>query len=193
LKKGLSIWSEILELPDIDPKIVEQILFKIQVELPKIDKKVTLQDVGFGISQILPVYVESLRMKKGHTLILEQPEIHLHPSMQSKLADFLLSMVVSGKNFIIETHSEYILNRLSLRIAQDQTDKLKDLISIVFIEPPRDDENLGFLGAKINDLELNRYGEIINWPVGFFDQHDYDKMLKAAIEKRKNDTFEGKK
>jgi predicted ATPase len=190
LEDGLTIWSKTLNLPDIDPYIVENILFKIRVKLPGTDKFVTLQDVGFGISQILPVYLESLRMKTGHTLILEQPEIHLHPSMQSKLADFLLSMTNSGKNFIVETHSEYLINRLCLRIAQDNTNKLKDLINIVFVEPPSIDEKTGFSGSKINDLEINKYGEIINWPIGFFDEHDYNKLLKAAIEKRKREVHE---
>lgn len=190
LKEGLLKWAQYLDLPDIDPKRVEQILVKIMVNLPKIDKPVTLQDVGFGISQILPVYIESLRMEKDHTLILEQPEIHLHPNMQSKLADFLLSMTVSGKRFIIETHSEHLINRLCLRIAQDQTNKLKDLITFVFIEPPKEDKEKGFHGSLIKDINLNKYGEIENWPIGFFDETDHPHILMAGIDKKKMEKAE---
>ncbi len=187
LQKGLSKWFEILGLPDINPKLVEKILFQIMVKLLKKDFNVSLQDVGFGISQILPVYIESLRMNKGHTLILEQPEIHLHPKMQSNLADFLLCMMLSGKNFIVETHSEYLINRICLRIAQDQKNILRDMISIVFIDPPKFHEEKGFEGSKIKKISLNKYGEIENWPIGFFDEMDYTKLLKAAIDKRKNE------
>ncbi len=187
LQKGLSKWFEILGLPDINPELVEKILFQIMVNLLKKDSNVSLQDVGFGISQILPVYIESLRMKKGNTLILEQPEIHLHPKMQSNLADFLLCMMLSGKRFIVETHSEYLINRICLRIAQDQKNILKDMISIVFVDPPKYHKKKGFEGSKIKKISLNKYGEIENWPIGFFDDTDYTKMLKAAIDKRRNE------
>ena len=189
LKDGLELWSKKLDLPSIDPKKVEQTLFKIMVKLPVGDAAVTLQDVGFGISQILPVYVESLRMEEGNTLILEQPEIHLHPSMQSKLADFLLSMAYSGKRFIIETHSEHIINRLCLRIAQDPKNKIKDLISMVFLEPPKIKKEK-YEGTLIKELEINKYGEVENWPVGFFDESDFEKILAAAIDKRKRESEE---
>ncbi len=190
LKKGLSIWSDILDLPEINPQKVEGILYKILVSLQKKDAQVTLRDVGFGISQILPVYIESLRRNKNETLILEQPEIHLHPNMQSKLADFLLSMTVSGKKFIVETHSEYLINRICLRIAQDPTNELKDLISILFVEQPIWNKDNGYRGSIIKPVEVNKFGEIVNWPIGFFDTNDYKKILKAGIFKKNND--EGK-
>ncbi|GAH93915.1 unnamed protein product, partial [marine sediment metagenome] len=138
LEEGLEKWFLKLNLPRIKSQRVkeEEILIKVMVDLLDKNENVSIQDVGFGISQILPVFIESLRMKQDHTLILEQPEIHLHPNMQSKLADFLLSMAMSKKQFIIETHSEHLINRLCLRIAQDATNKLKDKISIVFVKPP---------------------------------------------------------
>ena len=76
-----------------------------QVQLNSSGVEVSLPDVGFGVSQILPILVECLRVKEGETIILEQPEIHLHPSLQSKLADFFICMAKSGKNLVIETHS----------------------------------------------------------------------------------------
>ena len=187
LEEALLIWLNLLKLPEINPLALEDTLFKILISLPKENYKVTIQDVGFGISQILPVFVESLRMNPGHTLILEQPEIHLHPNMQSNLADFLLCMALSGKNYIIETHSEHLILRFCLRIAQDLTNELKDLINIVFIEPPRVDKKGIYIGSKINELILNIYGEIENWPIGFFDETDHNTILKAGLEKRMKD------
>ena len=181
----MSKWAELLEFPKIGTERVEEILTKVLVQLGHNDKFITLQDVGFGISQVFPVYLESLRMELGETLILEQPEIHLHPSMQSKLADFLLCMAVSGKNFIIETHSEHLVDRLCLRIAQDPDDKIKDLVSMVFIENTPAFPNDTFRGSLITKLKIDEYGDIENWPVGFFDKTDHRKILKAGIEKRK--------
>ena len=184
LEEALLYWSNLLKIPEINCFALEDTLFKMLISLPKGTHKVTIQDVGFGISQILPIFVESLRMNPGHTLILEQPEIHLHPSMQLNLADFLLCMALSGKNYIIETHSEHLILRFCLRIAQDLTDTFKNLINIVFIEPPRVDKKGNYIGSKINELILNKYGEIENWPIGFFDDTDHSKILKAGIEKR---------
>ena len=113
--------------------------------------------------------------------------------MQSKLADFLLSMAISEKKFIIETHSEYLINRICLRIAQDPSNKLKDLISIVFIEPPTIDTNDDYKGSVVKKVKLNKYGEIDKWPVGFFDKNDYHKILKAGIIKRENESQSVKK
>ena len=190
LEEALLFWLNLFKLPKINPLALEDTLFKILISLPKGNHKVTIQDVGFGISQILPIFVDSLRMNPGHTLILEQPEIHLHPSMQSNMADFLLCMALSGKNYIIETHSEHLILRFCLRIAQDLTNTIKDLINIVFIEPPRVDKKGNYIGSKINELILNKYGEIENWPIGFFDETDHNIILKAGLEKRIKDQRE---
>ena len=95
--------------------------------------RVNLADVGFGVSQVVPIVIASL-LDHSETLILEQPEIHLHPKMQMKLADFILSMAISGKTFIIETHSEHIINRFVRRIVEDENGILNSLIGINFIK-----------------------------------------------------------
>ena len=180
-----------MDLPEISTERVEQTLTKVLVKLPEKDDYVSLQDVGFGISQILPVYIESLRLIPGEEiLILEQPEIHLHPSMQSKLADFLLSMALSGKRFIIESHSEHLINRICLRIAQDQTNELNDYISMVFIEPIPKISMEEDPRSRITKIKLNNYGGVENWPVGFFDTSDHRKILQAGIIKRKRERKE---
>ena len=73
-------------------------------------------DVGFGVSQILPILTTGLLMKQNESLILQQPEIHLHPKMQMNFADFILGLAYTQKNIIIETHSDHIINRLLRRL-----------------------------------------------------------------------------
>ena len=91
-------------------------------------------DVGFGISQGLPVIVSGLLLNKYETLLLEQPEIHLHPNMQMKMADFLLTQAYSDKNIIVETHSDHIINRITRRVMEDKTGTLQKIIKIYFVQ-----------------------------------------------------------
>jgi predicted ATPase len=150
-----------------------------QVKVNSLGIKLDLTDVGFGVSQILPIIVECLRMAEGETIILEQPEIHLHPSLQSKLADFFICMAKSGKNLVVETHSEHFINRLCLRIAQEESNDTRNLINILFVSC--DEENKSSIAKPI---EINKYGEIENWPVGFFDENDSRDLISATLKKR---------
>jgi predicted ATPase len=150
-----------------------------QVKVDSLGIELDLTDVGFGVSQILPIIVECLRMAEGETIILEQPEIHLHPSLQSKLADFFICMAKSGKNLVVETHSEHFINRLCLRIAQEESNDTRNLINILFVS--YDEENKSSIAKPI---EINKYGEIENWPVGFFDENDSRDLISATLKKR---------
>ncbi|MCE2695906.1 MAG: DUF3696 domain-containing protein [Nostocales cyanobacterium LE14-WE4] len=150
-----------------------------QVKVNSLGIKLDLTDVGFGVSQILPIIVECLRMPEGETIILEQPEIHLHPSLQSKLADFFVCMAKSGKNLVVETHSEHFIYRLCLRIAQEESNDTRNLINILFVSC--DEENKSSIAKPI---EVNKYGEIENWPVGFFDENDSRDLISATLKKR---------
>jgi predicted ATPase len=150
-----------------------------QVKVNSLGIKLDLTDVGFGVSQILPIIVECLRMAEGETIILEQPEIHLHPSLQSKLADFFVCMAKSGKNLVVETHSEHFIYRLCLRIAQEESNDTRNLINILFVSC--DEENKSSIAKPI---EVNKYGEIENWPVGFFDENDSRDLISATLKKR---------
>lgn len=154
-----------------------------QVRLNSLGVEVDLPDLGFGVSQILPILVECLRTAERETIILEQPEIHLHPSLQSKLADFFICMAKSGKNLVIETHSEHLINRLCLRIAQEESNDTRNLINILFIS--FDEQNKTSISRLV---EINKYGEIENWPVGFFDDNDSRDLLAATLKKRMSNT-----
>ena len=90
-----------------EKSIVYQILFRLRGNDSK--KAVTIADVGFGVSQLLPILVLGLRSDESAILMLEQPEIHLHPKSQANLADFLLTLIEQGKRVIVETHSDHFM------------------------------------------------------------------------------------
>jgi predicted ATPase len=141
--------------------------------------KVTLADVGFGVSQILPILVEGLRIKPNQTLILEQPEIHLHPKLQMRLADFFISMILSGRRILLETHSDHIINRIVRRIIENEENEIVSKTNILFFE-------LVDKGSKIRQVKIDGNCGIVNWPKGFFDQSAEEKkaIILKGIERR---------
>lgn len=142
---------------------------------------VPITNVGFGVSQIFPVIVEGLRSKSGTLIILEQPEIHLHPKVQSLLLDFVVATAKKrGLKFLIETHSDHLINRLRRRIAEDKTSKLVNDISLSFTFDDGD-------CSKTEKLDLSDLGMLNHWPKGFFDQYDDDTraIVRAQAQKRK--------
>ncbi len=140
-----------------------------------------LVHVGVGVSQVLPILVMSLLAPTGSTLVFEQPELHLHPKVQTLLGDFLLSMSLGGRQCIVETHSEYLINRLRYRAAVSSDAQISDMFNLYFVE--RRDEKSAY-----RKVEVNEYGAIEDWPEGFFDQspRESEKILRAALLKRKS-------
>lgn len=139
-----------------------------------------LTHVGVGVSQVLPILVSSLLADTDTTLIFEQPEIHLHPKVQTLLADFFLSMTQLGKQCVIETHSEYLVNRMRFRTAAAvTTNPWLEAVRLYFVE--RGDD-----GSVFRKIDVNEFGAIIDWPDGFFDQNqrEAEAILKAAMKKK---------
>jgi predicted ATPase len=118
----------------------------------------------------------------GTTLILEQPELHLNPKVQTRLADFFLSMSLLGKQCLLETHSEYLINRLRFRAASASEKSLSSLMKLYFVEKQHED-------TVYRDVVINEYGTIVNWPEGFFDQsqREIEDILLAATKKAKTE------
>lgn len=173
LKDLVEQWLEYLNIPSYTlTSVMEMIKLNIG--------NFNILDVGFGISQILPIVVSSLLMNSYQTLILEQPEIHLHPSMQMNMADFLLEVSLSNRNIIVETHSEHIINRLIRRVIEDDTRTLQNKIAIYFIE-----QNSNKM-SQIRKVIINDEIGIQSWPDGFFDQsaNEQLKIMQAGIIKR---------
>lgn len=128
----------------------------------------SLYDVGFGISQFLPIVVADLQLPKLSSLFVAQPEIHLHPKVQSLFGDYLVKQITkNNKRYIIETHSEYLLNKIRLSIVKGEI-KEKD-ISVIFLDNQTDE-------SKIYKIEFTKKGQIINAPGNFFDTYMIDVM-----------------
>ena len=139
-----------------------------------------LTQVGVGVSQVLPILVLALIAEPGSTLIFEQPELHLHPRVQTRLADFFVSMTRIGKQCIVETHSEYLINRLRYRSASDKGSDVSESVVIYFVE--KEGVRSVYRLVKIDDL-----GNLDNWPEGFFDESERSTtaLLKKSLEKRR--------
>lgn len=146
--------------------------------------KVALPDVGFGVSQVLPALVQAFYCPEGSTVWMEQPEIHLHPQVQAELADVFISAIRAYEHgrprnvqLIIETHSEHLLNRLQRRIAEGSL--APEEVAIYFA---RTSSN----GAEIEELTVNEYGDITNWPENFFGDEMGDIVARttAAAQRR---------
>ena len=153
----------------------------IRVQHPVTREHQNFADIGFGHSQVLPVLVGGYRQEAGSTLMIEQPEIHLHPRLQAHLADFLISTTrlpdersagrqrYLGNQWIVETHSEALILRLQRRIREGKLDP--NAVSVLYVQPA------GRNGAEILRLRLDPSGEFIDeWPDGFFEE-SYREMF----------------
>ena len=145
------------------------------------DSESALVDVGFGVSQVLPVIAMLLSAPLGSIVLLEQPELHLHPNAQSALADLMLHAAEKrGLQLIVESHSEHLLRRLQRRIAEaEQTFARPENIKMYFCAPSE-------RGSTICQVEVDKYGQIANWPPNFMGDisGDIHEMSRAAFERR---------
>lgn len=158
--------------------------YEVKVQTKGSADWVDLPDVGFGISQVLPVLVQCFYAPAGSIIIMEQPEIHLHPHAQSALADVMIDVINSRENgedrniqLVIETHSEHFLRRLQRRIAESAVPP--DKVSAYFA-------NISQTPATLEPLQIDIYGNILNWPQNFFGDEigDITEQAKAAIKRR---------
>ncbi len=137
-----------------------------------------LTDVGFGVSQVLPVLVLLYYVPEGSTVLMEQPEIHLHPAVQSGLADVMLNVAaVRNVQVVVESHSEYLLRRLQRRVAEERASA--EDVKLYFVSAKRGE-------AQLSDLLLNEWGEIENWPDKFFgdEMGEIAAISKASLKRR---------
>ena len=119
-----------------------------------------LRDVGIGISQVLPVLTVAHFAPAGSTIILEEPEIHLHPLAQSVLAELFVELSRERQvQFIVETHSEHLFRRMQTLIAQSKTKP--EQCAMFFVERSKAD-------AVLRPLEVDEFGTVKNWPPNFF-------------------------
>ncbi len=123
---------------------------------------VSIADVGFGVSQVLPVLVSLLVAEPGHLVYLEQPELHLHPRAQYALAKILAETAKRGVKLVVETHSALLLLNVQTLVAQRDLDP--DLVKLYWFS--RSDED-GTTSIQSADLDEN--GAFGDWPEDFGD------------------------
>ncbi len=135
-------------------------LYEVRVRRFPTSPEALITDIGFGVSQILPVLVLCFYAPEGSTIILEQPEIHLHPAVQSGLADVLIDAHKKrGVQILLESHSEHLLYRLQRRVAEEKiTDRE---LGLYFCKAYGGHSNL-------TPLNIDPFGVIHNWPEDFF-------------------------
>jgi len=141
--------------------------------------RVSHRDIGVGISQVLPVLAYAQAFER-QTLLMEQPELHLHPRLQTRLGDILIDSVFRRENqFIIETHSEHLILRLMRRIRETNEGRLPegktplsaDELAVVFVDSHEE------LASIIRVLDVDEDGELIGgWPGTFFDE-DFEEQF----------------
>jgi len=167
-KKLISILNDLELIDSLKTQQLKGGRFEVNVKTKSKGVWASLADVGFGISQFLPVIVADLQLPNNSTLLVAQPEIHLHPSIQASLADYFVNQIIeTGNQYIIETHSEYLLNRFRLDIVKGKLDPAD--ISVYYFEPsPK--------GSITYRIEFTKDGQIKNAPKGFFDTYMIDTM-----------------
>ena len=178
--KDLGVIHSFIVKPVAEGRKEYEVLVKTHAEAPEV--KIT--DVGFGVSQVLPVLVQAFYCPPNSTIWMEQPEIHLHPQVQAELADVFISATHSSENgkarnvqLIVESHSEHFLNRLQRRIAEGGI--TPDDVAIYFCK------RVGS-ATELEPLEVNLYGDIENWPENFFgdEMADLTARTVAAMDRQ---------
>ncbi|MBI4825396.1 MAG: DUF3696 domain-containing protein [Nitrospirae bacterium] len=162
----------------VEPITPESNLYRVKVKRTSDSAEVLITDVGFGVSQILPVLTICYYVPEGSIILLEQPEIHLHPAVQAGLADVFIDAIKNRKvQIILESHSEHLLRRLQRRIAEQQ---ISNEDSALYFCEMRNGK------SKLTHLPLDLFGHMENWPEGFFgDEFGEIAAMQKAIMERK--------
>jgi predicted ATPase len=176
----------LIEEFEVNPIAKQRQEYEVKVHTKGSNDWVDLPEVGFGISPVLPVLVPWYFAPQNSIILMEQPEINLHPLAQSAMADVMIDVINSKENrehrniqLIIETHSEHFLRRLQLRIAQ-QPGAMKGKVAAYFA-------NVSKTPATLDPLQIDPFGNITNWPENFFgdEMTDIIEQSRAALKAQK--------
>lgn len=187
LRDALDCWSQYLGVAQqikIEIAGISGVTWKV---IPKTGMKPrSLPEVGVGISQILPILVMGLLAPANSLLIIEQPELHLHPRVQARLGDFFMGLAKCKKQCLIETHSENLVSQLRLHIVEAGGLEKSDCM-VYFV----DQDEKG--AAQFKKIEISPNGNILNWPDGFFDETmlQEDRITAASLRKRAQEAKHG--
>lgn len=131
---------------------------------------------GFGLTQVLPIVIAILSARKDDLLLIENPEVHLHPAGQAAIGRFLAEAAAAGVQVIIETHSDHVLN--GIRRAVKRGVLPGEDVALHFFRPRRGDQKES--KSQVQSPNLDNNGNIDDWPDGFFDQFDKDMNYFAG-------------
>jgi predicted ATPase len=133
---------------------------------------VNMADVGFGVSQVLPVILEFLITPTNSTIMVEQTEIHLHPKAQALIGELLVDILKRRRDmkFIIETHSDLLLSRICTLIAEGKYKK--ENVIIYYFDPTKN-------GTKIKEITISEDGQYEKFPKGFFAEKYEEAWRKS--------------
>jgi predicted ATPase len=165
IKEKIDFWLKSFDLGEsMDIQKLDQDNYSLKIKNKYTGIYNNILDMGVGTSQLLPIIIESVNSEDGSTLIIEEPETHIHPNAQSKLADlFVDSAIGQNKKFIIETHSIFLITQLQILVAKGKID-YEDIRIYYFKQ--------GEEGSKIINMKLTEKGQFQEeWPSGFFDIH----------------------
>ena len=156
--------------------------YEVRVKKTDHSPEVLITDVGFGVSQVLPVLVMCYYVPEGSILLFEQPELHLHPSAQCWLADVFIDAIKNRKvQIIVESHSEHFVRRLQRRIAEKAIGADQTALYFCKMENSR---------SVVEKLDVDMFGDIKNWPADFFgdEMGELTAKTEAAMRRQiKND------
>lgn len=132
-------------------------------------------NVGSGISYLISIIVMCLLSNQSDALIIENPEVHLHPKAQSRICDFLYYIASTGRQLFVETHSDHIFNGIRAGIATGTMEKENIIINFFHLD--------NRLCTQNNQINIGKNGRILNYIDGLFDQFDLDldRMLKIKL------------
>ena len=151
---------------------------RIRLDGSQRDRDIT--EVGFGVSQVLPVLVGGLLQSQDGLYVVDLPESHLHPQPQARVADFFCSMAMAGKTCLVETHSEMFFHRLRLRCAMSR--ELMERVAVYFIDQPAPDGTCSpprLIGLDFQDEPT--------WPSGFLEEAwDTEGQIMAIRKARRS-------
>ena len=117
-------------------------------------------DVGFGVSQVLPVLIEVFQARAPQLFLFQQPEVHLHPSAQAALGTLFCEVAAGGKQILVETHSDYLLNRVRMEVRDGGSGLTPADVSILFFQRQG-------MGVRIHSLRFDENGNVLNAPIGY--------------------------
>ncbi|MBF0495343.1 MAG: AAA family ATPase [Deltaproteobacteria bacterium] len=163
----LATWLETLGLTwGIEAKYIDDTRIELRVgRSPKRTRAsrkdmVSLADVGFGVSQVLPVLVALLEAEPGQMVYLEQPEIHLHPRAKKAMAQILVEAAKRGVRIVAETHSSLLLRGIQTLVAKGEIDP--EMIKLHWFQRNHDDGM-----TTVTSADMKKDGAVGDWPVDF--------------------------